>query len=74
MNKALILRGNYRPNFRDMVLFRNSGKDALKEWEVARNTRIFDYTGSGAGTTLGVRGKRRAEFGRRDSVRQPKAA
>lgn len=63
MNKVLVLSGNYRPNFRDMVAFRNSGKDAVKEWEKERNTRIVDNTGTGRGTAVGVRGVYRKEFG-----------
>jgi hypothetical protein len=71
VNKVLVLSGNYRPNFRDMVAFRNSGKDAMKEWEKERNTRIDDRTGSGwdARRPMGAlynRGVRKKEFGIRN--------
>jgi hypothetical protein len=63
MNKVLVLSGNYRPNFRDMVLFRNSGKDAEKVWMAERNTRIIDQSRVDMRSTLHTKGVYRKEFG-----------
>jgi hypothetical protein len=58
--RVLVLAGNYRPTFRDMVAFRNSGKDALKVWEASPRP-------------TGTKGVYRKEFGPRTVVRKEAA-
>jgi hypothetical protein len=69
--RVLVLAGNYRPTFRDMVAFRNSGKDALKVWEADRNTTVVEAAASPRPT--GTKGVYRKEFGPRTVVRKEAA-